>query len=96
MSDPNDVRRVHLWISGRVQGVFFRSATREQARVRGLTGWVRNARDGRVEAEVQGSHSAVDQLIAECREGPPGAKVTEVQVDEIAVVPDEQEFSVAG
>jgi acylphosphatase len=96
MSETTDVRRVHLWISGRVQGVFFRSATQEQARERGLTGWVRNAPDGRVEAEVQGARSAVDELIAECREGPPGAKVADVEVDDIAVVADEQGFSVAG
>lgn len=96
MSDTKDVRRVHLWVSGRVQGVFFRSATQEQARARELTGWVRNARDGRVEAEVQGSPTAVDQLIAECRNGPPAAKVADVEVAEIDVVPDEQGFAVAG
>jgi acylphosphatase len=95
MSDADDVQRVHLWISGRVQGVFFRSATREQARARGLTGWVRNAPDGRVEAEVQGPSAAVERLVAECREGPPGAKVTTVDVEKIAVVPDEREFRVA-
>lgn len=95
MSDTPDVRRVHLWVSGRVQGVFFRSTTAEQAKARGLTGWVRNARDGRVEAEVQGPPAAVDQLIDECRAGPPTAQVDDVQVEEIAPVPDERSFSVA-
>jgi acylphosphatase len=94
MSDTNNVRRVHLWFSGRVQGVFFRSATVEQARARALTGWVRNAPDGRVEAEVQGASTAVDELIAECRSGPPAANVTAVDVTEIDVVPDEQGFTV--
>jgi acylphosphatase len=90
-----DVRRVHLWISGRVQGVFFRSTTRAQAQARGLTGWVRNAPDGRVEAEVQGASAAVEQLIAECRDGPPAARVTEVHVTDIDVIPNEQGFAVA-
>lgn len=94
MSDNSNVRRVHLWISGRVQGVFFRSSTVQQARARGLTGWVRNAPDGRVEAEVQGPPTTVDELIAECRNGPPGADVTAVDVTETDVVPDEQGFSV--
>ena len=95
MTDSGDMRRVHLWISGRVQGVFFRSTTQEQARARGLTGWVRNAPDGRVEAEVQGATTAVEQLIAECHNGPPAARVADVQVDEIDVIPDEQGFAVA-
>jgi acylphosphatase len=95
MSGAGDVQRVHLWISGRVQGVFFRSSTREQARTRGLTGWVRNAPDGRVEAEVQGPPTAVRQLVTECHEGPPGAAVTTVDVEEIAVVPGEEGFQVA-
>lgn len=95
MSDTGDMRRVHLWISGRVQGVFFRSTTQEQAEARGLTGWVRNAPDGRVEAEVQGSPAAVERLIAECRNGPPAAHVTDVDVSEIDVIPNEQGFAVA-
>jgi len=95
MTDSGEARRVHLWISGQVQGVFFRSTTQEQARARGLTGWVRNAPDGRVEAEVQGAPAAVEQLIAECRDGPPAARVADVQVNEIDVIPDEQGFAVA-
>jgi acylphosphatase len=95
MSDTDDMRRVHLWISGRVQGVFFRSSTQEQARARGLTGWVRNAPDGRVEAEIQGVPAAVEHLIAECRDGPPAARVTDVEVAYIDVIPDEQGFAVA-
>jgi acylphosphatase len=94
MGDTNDVRRVHLWVSGRVQGVFFRSTTEEQARARGLTGWVRNARDGRVEVEVQGPSTAIDDLIAESSSGPPAAHVTAVDVTEIDVVPDERGFKV--
>lgn len=94
MSDAQDLRRVHLWISGRVQGVFYRATTSEEAESRGLTGWVRNAPDGRVEAEVQGSPDAVDELIDECRSGPPMAKVEEIEVDDVEVHPDEHGFSV--
>lgn len=93
MSD-DDVIRVHLWVSGRVQGVFFRATTSDEAKSRGLTGWVRNAPDGRVEAEVQGSRDAVRELIDECRAGPPMAKVSDVEVDQIDVVDGEQRFEV--
>lgn len=95
MSDTQDLTRVHLWISGRVQGVFFRSTTQEEAQARGLTGWVRNAPDGRVEAEVQGPPDAVDALIAECRAGPGLATVDDVQVEQIDVVAAEQRFELA-
>lgn len=96
MSDTDELTRVHLLISGRVQGVFFRATTKEEARARGLTGWVRNTGDGRVEAEVQGSSDAVDQLIEECRTGPPMASVTDVEVEPIDVVSDESRFRVVG
>ena len=95
MGDTDDLRRVHLWVSGRVQGVFFRATTRDEARSRGLTGWVRNAPDGRVEAEVQGAPEDVAQLIDECRSGPPAAQVDEVDVEDISVVPDERSFDLA-
>jgi len=95
VDDTDDLRRVHLWISGRVQGVFYRATTRDEARARELTGWVRNASDGRVEAEVQGAPEAVEQLIRECRSGPPAAQVDEVEVDEISVMPDERSFDLA-
>jgi acylphosphatase len=78
-----------------VQGVFFRATTRDEARSRGLTGWVRNAPDGRVEAEVQGAPEDVAQLIDECRSGPPAAQVDEVDVEDIGVVPDERSFDLA-
>ncbi|HSJ43254.1 MAG TPA: acylphosphatase [Euzebyales bacterium] len=92
----DDVIRVHLWVSGRVQGVFFRATTSDEARSRGLTGWVRNAPDGRVEAEVQGSRAAVEELIEECRTGPAMAAVSDVVVDHIDVVDNEQRFKVVG
>ncbi len=80
MSDAPRVR-AHLFISGRVQGVFYRAATAEQARRRGLAGWVRNLFDGRVEAVFEGSRAGVEAMIEWCRQGPPHARVDEVQVE---------------
>jgi len=73
-------RRAHLFISGRVQGVFFRANTRDEARRLGLVGWVRNLPDGRVEAVVEGEEGKIKELIAWCHEGPPGAVVRGVEV----------------
>jgi acylphosphatase len=75
------MRRAHVYISGDVQGVFFRAEARERARDRGLAGWIRNLPDGRVEAVFEGPEAAVETLTAWCREGPRGARVTEVEVD---------------
>jgi len=72
--------RVRLFISGVVQGVSYRASTQEQARQRGIVGWVKNLEDGRVEALVQGSKDKVTELLAWCRKGPPAAKVEKVDV----------------
>ena len=66
----------HLFISGRVQGVGYRFYMQRKARELGVTGWVRNRRDGSVEAIVQGSPEAVDAMTAWARHGPPSAAVT--------------------
>lgn len=60
--------------------MFFRHETRERARARGLSGWVRNLPDGRVEAVFEGPGDEVDEMIAWCREGPPLAQVEGVEV----------------
>jgi len=73
----------HLKISGGVQGVGFRYSMGEEAERLGVTGWVRNRRDGTVEAVVDGAPDAVDAILAWARRGPRGARVTEVQVTEI-------------
>ena len=65
-------------ITGRVQGVGFRAATVRQAHLLGITGWVRNAPDGSVEALLQGSPEQVDQMLSWLHRGPPQAKVAEV------------------
>ena len=72
----------HLRIHGRVQGVSFRYYTREEAQRLGVRGWVRNRRDGSVEALIQGPEEAVEALIAWTQHGPPGARVTNVQVSD--------------
>jgi acylphosphatase len=73
--------RAGLRIQGRVQGVFYRGSMTAEARAFGVCGWVRNRVDGSVEAIVEGPRSAVDRLIAWARQGPPGALVTDVQVE---------------
>lgn len=73
-------KRVHLYISGRVQGVFFRDSTRQMAQAMGLTGYVMNLPDDRVEVVVEGREEQVDRLIQWCHIGPPGAIVTSVDI----------------
>lgn len=68
-----------MLISGRVQGVWFRGWTRERALGLGLDGWVRNRRDGSVEAVFSGPGEAVAEMIRACADGPPGADVREVK-----------------
>ena len=80
MSQGSDQVRAHLYISGVVQGVGFRYYTQREARQRGVSGWVRNLPDDRVEAVFEGDRSAVEHMIAWCREGPPSAQVENVQV----------------
>jgi acylphosphatase len=69
---------MHLSITGRVQGVGFRAFVTAEARARGLRGWVRNRRDGSVEALAIGEPDAVAALIERCRRGPPAARVNDV------------------
>jgi acylphosphatase len=72
--------RAHLIISGRVQGVCYRMETQSAANQIGVFGWVRNKRDGRVEALVEGTREQVESLIEWCRIGPPIAHVKDVEV----------------
>lgn len=74
------MRRVHVEVSGRVQGVFYRATCVERARELGLGGWVRNDSHGGVQAEFEGDDAAVDTIIDWCRLGPPTARVDGVQV----------------
>jgi acylphosphatase len=81
-------KRVHVFVSGRVQGVFFRAECASLAREAGLAGFVRNLADGRVEAAFEGDPQAVDRLVSWCSEGSDWARVDTVQVAEEAPVGD--------
>jgi acylphosphatase len=72
--------RAHVLISGRVQGVFFRSETKYEAQKLGVKGWVRNLPDGTVEAVFEGEQENVKELIKFCKQGPLGARVTGIDV----------------
>lgn len=75
--------RAHVFVSGKVQGVFYRDTTKKEADRRGLRGWVRNLRDGRVEAVFEGDAAAVDAMVAWCRVGSPLSRPTFVErIDE--------------
>jgi len=77
-------RRVHVWITGRVQGVFYRAYTRDAAQLLGVTGWVRNLPGGAVEAVFEGDADQVEKMVAWCYEGSPLSRVDRVEVlDEV-------------
>ncbi len=86
--------RVHLLVSGVVQGVSFRYYTVEEARRLGVHGWVRNLADGRVEVEAEGERRALDALVAFCRRGPPAAQVDDVEVTWSAFAGDLGPFAI--
>ena len=72
---------LHVRVTGRVQGVFFRAWTQQKANALGVTGWVRNDGDGSVEGHVEGENPAVQEMIGLLRQGPPSAKVSGVDVE---------------
>ncbi|MBI3013542.1 MAG: acylphosphatase [Candidatus Tectomicrobia bacterium] len=74
-------KRVHLWVSGLVQGVGFRFVAERQALRLDLRGWVRNLRNGRVELMAEGEESNLRELVRWCHQGPSGARVTDVEVE---------------
>jgi len=78
------MRRVHVIVSGSVQGVGYRYTARMIADEIGVTGWVRNRRDGTVEAEVEGTPDQVDEMLAWMAEGPPGSLVESARVTDAA------------
>jgi acylphosphatase len=75
------MKRAHVIVQGRVQGVYYRAAARDQARRLNLSGWARNCPDGSVELVVEGEKRRIEQLIAWCHQGPPAAVVTQVEVE---------------
>lgn len=75
-------KRVHLFVSGRVQGVFYRDFTRRQAKRFNITGWVRNLFDGRVEIVAEGEEENIKKFIEELKKGPPAARVENLEIKE--------------
>ncbi len=84
--------RIYALISGRVQGVYFRASTVDEARRLGLCGWVRNRNDAKVETEIQGEETEVRRLLNWLHKGPPMSAVSSVTSHSIALVEDEREF----
>ena len=88
--------RAHLWIRGRVQGVAFRWETRRGAGAHGVSGWVRNLPDGRVEAVMEGDRKDVEEVIDWCRQGPPVARVEDLSLQWEAVTGEYSGFAITG
>lgn len=86
--------KVHVFISGRVQGVGFRHFARVNARELEVYGWVKNLPDGRVEAVFQGSEDSVDTMLDRCRRGPRNARVADMTVEEERTDPAMTSFEV--
>ena len=80
MSTTPSQTRIRLIVKGRVQGVYFRASTVQCARHLGLTGWVMNRYDGSVEMVAEGRPDGIEEFIVWCRQGPPGARVDEVDL----------------
>ena len=74
-------KRVHIFVNGRVQGVFFRQATKVIAIKNNVTGWVRNLDDGRVEILIEGDDRCIDSVIAWCGCGPANSRVDDIQIN---------------
>lgn len=75
------MERAHVFVLGKVQGVYYRATTRDKARERGVTGWVRNLNDGRVEAVFEGESDDVQEMVEWCHEGSSAARVEDVEVE---------------
>lgn len=88
------IKRYHVWISGRVQGVFFRANTRRKARSLGLTGWVRNLPDNRVEAVFEGEEVAAEAMRQWCRTGTPPSRVDHLESDEESPTGEYTDFQI--
>lgn len=88
------MRRVHVVVTGAVQGVGYRYTLRLVAREAGVTGWVRNRQDGSVEAELEGASDRVDDVLAWMAEGPPGSDVADARVQDAEPTAADADFEV--
>lgn len=87
-------RRIHAFISGKVQMVGFRASTRRTANRVGIKGWVKNLEDGRVEVVAEGTPSKIEELIDFLHEGPPAARVEDVQITEEEPTEEFEQFRI--
>lgn len=95
MSDkPQGTRAFRFWVNGRVQGVGFRWFVRREAEELGLAGRVRNLADGRVEVAVSGPPEGLSAFRERLRSGPPGARVSRIEEEEMSAVPDWDGFTI--
>ena len=85
--------KVHVIISGRVQGVWFRASTKNKAEQLGINGWVRNKPDGNVEAVFEGDEKIIKEMLEWCNHGPPLAKVDNVEVEKQPLSDEFDKFS---
>lgn len=84
----------HIFITGRVQGVGFRHFTRKNAEALGVTGWVKNLPDGRVEAVFQGDEEQIEELVERCKKGPVASYVQDIKIEKDSGDEDYDDFSV--
>ena len=90
------MNQVHVFVSGRVQGVFYRSNTRKKAKELGLKGWVRNLHDGRVEIMAEGEEERLKELVEWCKKGPGLAFVKNIEVEWNDYAEKYEDFSIVG
>ncbi len=88
------MKRVNVFVTGKVQGVFFRAETKSKADSLNLTGWVRNLRDGRVEAVFEGEKERIDAMIEWCSQGPPYASVINIDLVEELYTGEFEDFRI--
>ena len=86
--------KAHLYISGRVQGVYYRGFTLEVAESLGLKGWVRNLPDRRVEAVFEGDRDLIEKAILTCKQGPTASRVTDIDIEWEDRLEDFKEFDI--
>ena len=89
-----ELKRVHVLVQGRVQGVYYRASTRDRALALHLTGWVKNLADGNVEFEAQGDAINVENLLSWAEQGPPNARVSKLDCRRLDIITTETSFDI--
>ena len=87
-------KKIHVVISGRVQGVWLRASTKDQALQLGIKGWVKNTSDGKVEAVFEGEENKLNEMLSWCKSGPQHAHVTNIKIKFIEPLEEFKEFNI--